>query len=148
MVFATGGGTVTQILGVLNDAANYPQEVSGSTFAPNRAVTSERVRNFLMNTRLGTVNDTTIGEFFTKNNEHINAIESAHELKDFGGTDVDAILFYNDDVDGISNELVQGITPMPAQIFGFESITYIYMSHGGLIMRDSGNNILLLVPVA
>ena len=31
---------------------------------------------------------------------------------------------------------------------GFESITYIYMSHGGLIMRDSGNNLLLLVPVA
>lgn len=148
VVFATGGGTVAQILGELNDAANYAQEVSGSTFAPNRAVTSERVRNYIMQTQLGTVNDTTIGQFFLKNSEHINALESAHEMKDFGGTDVDGILFYNDDVDGISNELVQGITPMPAQIFGFESITYIYMSHGGLIMRDSGNNLLLLVPVA
>ena len=139
--------TPDQILGELNDAANYPQETSGSVFAPNRMVTSERGRNYLMNTRIGSVNDTTIGEFFVKNNEFINAIESAHEMKDFGGTGVDGILFYNDDADGISNELVQGITPMPAQIFGFESVTYVYMSHGGVIMRDSGNNILLLIEV-
>lgn len=144
-VLFDGSAAVNDVLAELQDAANYPSQQSKSVFMPNRCVTSTRVRDYLMNTRLGSVNDTTIGEFFTRNNEHIDRIEGAWELRDIAGAGVDGILFYNDSEDGITNEMVQGLTPLPIQSFGFEDITYLYASHGGVIMRDAGNNILLLV---
>lgn len=146
-VLFDGSAAVDDVLTELQDAANFPAQQSKATFSPNRMVTSTRVRDYLMNTRLGSVNDTTIGEFFARNNEHINTIEGAWELRDIAGTGVDGILFYNDSEDGITNEMVQGLTPLPIQHFGFEDITYLYASHGGIIMRDAGNNILLLVTV-
>jgi len=147
-VLFDGTASVDDVLAELQNAANYPTQASKSTFAPNRCATSTRVRDYLMNTRLGSVNDTTIGEFFTRNNAHIDAIEEAWELEGIAGADVDGILFYNDSQDGVSNEIPQGMTPLPAQTFGFDSITYLWMAHGGVIMRDVGGNLLLLVTAA
>lgn len=146
-VLFDGTADVDVVLGVLQDAEEFPEEESDDVFAPNRCLTTPRVRNYLMNTRLGSVNDTTIGGFFIENSENINAIEKVWELKNIGGEGVDGILFYNDSEDGIMNEMVQSMTPLPQQSFGFDNITYWYMSHGGIIMRDVGGNILLLVTV-
>lgn len=140
-----GTATAADVLAEMNAAANYPTENSFSVFAPNRCATSPRVRNFLMNTQHSLASDTTIGEFFTRVNAHISVIEEAWELKDAGGTGVDGILFWADDPDAIAHEAAQGLTILPAQSFGFDNITYMYMSTGGIVMRDAGNNILLLV---
>jgi hypothetical protein len=136
---------VNDILKELREAADFPEEESDSVFMPNRMATTSRVRNFLMQKRLGSVNDTTIGQFFIATNAHINAIEEAWELKGIAGDDVDGILFWNDSEDGVSNEIVQSMTALPMQSFGFRNITFWYMSHGGVIMRDVGGNLLLLV---
>lgn len=146
-VLFDGTADPDDVVAELNSAANFPAEQSKETFQPNRMVTSTRVRNYLMNTRLGTVDKVTIGSFFVENNEFINRIESAWEMEGILGSSVDGILFYNDDQDGIANVVPQGLTSLPIQTFGFDNITYVYMSHGGIIMRDSGMNILLLVEL-
>jgi len=144
-----GSATAAAMLAELNSAANYPGEQSGAVFMPNRMVTSPRVKNLLMQTQNSTASDTTLGEYFLRNNDEIARIEAARELKDFNGVSgVDAILFYNDEPDSISHETVAGIQILPRQVFGFDEVTYMYMSTGGIVMRDAGNNILLLVTAA
>jgi hypothetical protein len=136
------GADPDDVLAELNALVNYPTERSKSVFAPNRLVVSPRIRNFLMNTRIGTVSEMTIGKFFLENNEHISQIESAWELEACGPNGEDGILVYNDSEDGVANVIPQGLTPLPQQSFGFDNITFMYASHGGVIMRDVGNNIL------
>jgi hypothetical protein len=140
-----GTALPTDVLDALNALANYPVENSRGTMKPTRMVTSERVRNYLMSTRLGTVSDVTIGEFFVRNNEFIRKIESAWECKDAGGAGVDGILCYNDDRDSAAIVVPQGITTLPPYTLGLETTTIVVMTLGGAAMFLPGNNILGLV---
>ncbi len=133
------------VLAELNAGANYAMEESGGTMMPNRCLTSIRVRNYLMQTQRSTASDKTIGQLFIEQNETINAIESARELRDVGGTGIDGILFYNDDKDSVCHETAGGVQMLPAQAHQFSSVRFMYMSSGGIVMRDAGNNLLLLV---
>ena len=146
--YADGSTAADDVLAELNAAANYPAQQSKQAMSPNRCVTSLRVRDYLMNTRIGSVNDTTIGEFFGRTNAYIDTIDAAHELRDIGGTGMDGVLFYNDDPDTIAIDVPQDFTPLPLQTFGFDSTQYFYMSTAGLQAYNVGNCLMLLVPAA
>ncbi len=146
--YADGSTAAADVLAALNDAANYPAQQSKQAMAPNRCATSLRVRDYLMNTRIGSVNDTTIGEFFGRTNAYINEIDAAHELRDIGGTGMDGVLFYSDDQDTVAIDVPQDFSPLPLQTLGFDSMQYFYMSTAGLQMYNAGNALLLLVPAA
>ena len=138
-----GSADVDDVLAEMNSLANFPQENSKSTFRPDTVVVSPRVYNYLFNTRLGTVNDTTIGEFWLRTNScGITKIEQAWEIQGVGPGGTDGILFYLKNRLGIVNVIPQGFTTLPVQALGFEYTTFAYMSHGGVLMRDVGNNIL------
>lgn len=144
-----GSAAADDVLAELNDLANFPQEQSRSTFKPDTLVVSPRVRNFLMNTPRSATTDTTIGEFWLRTNSlGIKSIEEAWELQGVGPSSTDGVLFYRRDRLGIANVLPQPFTTLPVQSMGFEDTTFAYMSHGGVIMRDVGNNILGWVDAA
>lgn len=138
--------TTLQIHDDLHAAANYPSETSKSVFAPNAMVTSPRVRNFLMTTRLSVDNDKSIGQAFLETNAHITSIEEAWECQGVGPTsDHDAILFYRRDPESCALVMPQPFTTLPVQTEGYSDIVHAFATFGGAIMPDVGNNHLLWV---
>jgi len=144
-----GSASNANVLAALNSASNYAQEQSGGVFGPNRMVTSIRVRNYLMQTEYSTASDKSIGQKFLDYHPEISRIETAYEMKGIGSSAaVDGILFYNDDADSVVHETMGGLNVLPQQSFGYDNVTHLWMATGGIVMRDAGNNLLLLVTAA
>ncbi len=140
-----GTAATADVIAELTAIASYPVVNSKSTFGPDTMVVSPRVRAFLFNTPRSTTTDTSIGKWFIDNHAQIKAIEEAWELQGAGPGGTDGILVYRRDRLGITNVLPQPFTLLPAQKEGFSELTLCYMSHGGVIMRDVGNNLLAWV---
>lgn len=121
---------------------NWSQNTSQEVYAPDGCVMATRLRNHFATTRLGSVNDTTILEFFLKQHGTIKEVSSSPFLQGAGPGSTDGILFYRRDRLGINNVIVQPFTTLPTERSGFDQRTIAYMSHGGVIMRDVGNNLL------
>lgn len=137
------------VLGALNRLANYPSRTSDGTMRPDTVCWTEAVHNYLSNTRLGSFSDRTILEhWFATNSLGIKKADIVWELRAKGPGSTDGILFYRKHKDSIANVLVQPFTTTPVQHSVMEDVTYCYMSIGGIIMRDVGNNILGWVTVA
>lgn len=138
-----GTAAPDDVIAALNALGNFPAERSKSTMRPTTFATSTRVKNYLMNTPRSSTTDTTIGEFWLKTNTlGIKEIQDAWELQGVGPGGTDGALFYRRDRRGIANVIVQQFTTLPVQSLGFEDTTFAYLSHGGVVMRDVGNNIL------
>lgn len=147
--WTTGGATPTEIVGALNDAANFANVTSGGAFRPNRMATSLRMRNFLHQTRMDSGTDTTIAEFFLRNNEFISTIEGAQEFRGIGPAGEDGIAFYDDSLESTAAVMVQPPTALPAaQIDSFRSQVVYVAAIGGVVMRDVGSNHLLLASAS
>ena len=147
--YTAGGATPADIVADLNAAANFANVASGGGFAPNRMATSIRLRTFLMQTRMDTGTDTTIGEFFLRNSEFINTIDSAQEFQGVGPAGEDAIGFYDDSLESTAAVMVQAPTALPAaQIDSFRNQVVYVAAIGGVVMRNVGNNHLLLAQAS
>lgn len=144
--WSVGGSSPEAIVAALHAAANFANETSKGAMRPNRMGTSIQIRNFLMQTRMDSGTDTTIGEFFLRGNEFINTIESAHEFEGIGPNGEDGIFFYNDALESTAFVMIQPPTPMPAhQVDSFRSHVVYVAAIGGTVMRNVGANHLLLV---
>ena len=148
----TSASTPRDILRELHRLVNFPYNSGRQTFAPDTLVTSPRIRSFLFETPMDLGTDTTIGEHFLRNNPRINSIEEAQECHDPGSNGApgmppgqDVILCYRRDRMGVVNVVPRPFTMLPGETQAFERKLFGYMSHGGVIMRDIGNNILGLV---
>ena len=130
------------MLAELNALADFPHQNSKQVLSPDTMATSPRVRALLFRRRFGEGSDMTVGKFFLENSSHINSIEEAWELRETGPGGTDIILMYRRDRRGIQNVIVQTFATLPVQMRAFAEITYAYMSHGGIVMRDVGNNII------
>lgn len=147
--WTAGGATPADIVAALNDAANFANVASGGTFRPTRMATSIRLRNFLHQTRMDSGTDTTIAEFFLRNNEFIDRIDGAHEFQGIGPSGEDGIAFYDDALESTAAVMVQPPTAMPAaQIDSFRNQVVYVAAIGGVVMRDVGNNHLLLAQAS
>jgi hypothetical protein len=138
------------LLNELNRLASWAEINSGATFAPNRMRTSPQVRAVLMQTRIATGSDRTIGEQFlaTQPSNGIKEIESASEFSAAGpGGTTDAIAFYNDDLDSLSLVEPMDYTELPVQFQAFDQVTYCYASTGGVKSQYAGNNLIAFVSV-
>lgn len=142
--YSTGGSSADAIIGDMNNAANFAIETSKGAMRPNRAATSIRRRNFLMQTRITDIN-ARLGQFWLDGQEFINSIEGVQELEGIGPNGEDGIFFYNDGLESTAFVMVQPPTPMPAhQVDSFRSHVVYVAAIGGTIMRDVGANHLLL----
>lgn len=138
----TDASATDSIMGELRDLANYPTSVSKAVYSPNRCVTSPRIKDYILGRARSTNSDKTIGEYFTSTNAYIKQIDAAWELQGVGPGGTDGILMYRDDRLGIANVIVQPFTTLPVEQEDYRFVTNCYMSHGGVIMRNSLNNIL------
>lgn len=135
---ATGDEEYSELMRLGNYAANASYEV----FAPDAVIMSTRLYNHFAAKRLGSVNDTKVLQDFLANHPTITEAYSSPYLQGVGPGGTDGILFYRRDRLGISNVIVQPFTTLPIERRGFVQQTACYMSHGGVIMRDAGHNLL------
>ena len=129
----------------LNAASNFAIENSGGTFRPTRMVTSIRRMNFLMQTQNSVATDKSIGQFWLDGQPDIKTIEGVRELRGIGPAGEDGMMFYDDNLTSTAFVMIQPPTAMPAHsINSFQNQTVYVAAIGGTIMRDVGNNNLLL----
>lgn len=135
------------ILGELHDLVNFPHDNSQSTFQPTRLLLTNKVHDRLSSVRFAAGSDTTILQHFLANSAHITGVDVVWELEDAGGTDVHGMFAYRNDQRGVQLVMPQGVTQLPVQMQGLESLVINYMSLGGVVMPDVLNNILGFVNV-
>lgn len=146
----TMDASADDLLAELHAIANFPAEQSKGVFSPNVMAVSIRFNHVISTRRMGATPDgtvLTVKEFFLKTTPYIKRIEVAHELTGAGPGGTHGVLVYRDDAYGIVNEIPQGVAALPVQTTGFDSMVPMYMSHGGIVMRDVGNNALAWVEV-
>lgn len=142
------------VLAELNRLVNYRPHSTRLVFGPNSMVTSPRVADWINQTPMGTtstINDRTIGEVFLAGNERVKKIQQAQELQDVAGdgSGIDAILLFRNDRMGIENYIPGGgIQALPLYATDIESRQIFWFPHGGVVMKDVANNLLVLVRAA
>lgn len=142
------------VIAALNAGANWAAQNSKGVFRSDAMLTTERVKNYLMNTKISSGSDYSIGKWWLENNSAgIKEIKTAHELEGTDGGNfpdgTHGILFYKSgDEDAIRLIVPQGFTTLPVQQYGPEFVVIGFQSYGGCYMPDAGHNILLYVTVA
>lgn len=142
------------VLTELNAYANQQFFDSHGVFGSSKVATSPRVGSWLMQQPMGTtstINDRTIGEvFLAGQGDRIQGpIAQWHELENVLGDGVDAILFYRDDEMGIENIVPGGgIQTLPFWSDDIDRRQILFMPHGGVVMREVGNMLLVFVNAA
>lgn len=151
--YEDGAVSADDLIDRLNYWLDWSKNNSSATFSPNAVAMSPRVRNFLAGKRRANT-DTSALKWWLDNKASgygISTVSEAWELQSPTGAPsslYDGILFYRNDRQGIANVVPAGFTTLPVQENGFDSTTYAYMSHGGVIMRNVGNNLLVWVKAS
>jgi hypothetical protein len=139
------------ILDALNGWLNRQKFLSKGVFGPNKMATSPRVGSWIMQTIMGTTSaqrDRTIGEAFLAGTAGRldGPIEQFWELEGVLGADIDAILFYRNDEMGILNVMPGGgIKALPFHSTDVARRQILFMPHGGVLMQEVGNMLLVFV---
>lgn len=149
-----GTASPDDVIAELNSMANYAEQQSAGTFKCDTMITSQYVRNYLMNTPRSSTSDMSIGKWWLENNSQgITAIKVAHEMKGGTGTSGIAsgshgILFTKSgDEDAVRLVVPQTFTLLPVQQVALEFVNIAYMSFGGASMPYVGYSLLGFVDV-
>lgn len=145
---ASNGGQA--LLDELLALVELPGEASKGLFRPTHLAVTQRFHNFIASKPVGTASahrDDSILDRFKKAHPEITIEVGIWELENAGGAGVDGLLAYRKDRSGIANVLVGGMQSLPLQVNGFDRMQPFFMGHGGVIMRNVGNNILGFVEV-
>ena len=135
--------TAAAIIGELGRLANSARDASNGLFEPNSLALSNRLYTYMATTPYGSVNDTTILEYFLRTNDHIKKVTKVWELTNAGPGGAQGALFYRGDRYGIRNVIPQNFTVLPQQAIAFDRNNYAYMSHGGIRMDYVGDSLLV-----
>lgn len=76
------------------------------------------------------------------NSAGIKQIVYAHELTGAGPGGTDVMIAYRRDRRSIANNVINPFGRVPLQLIGLTYHNFLYMSHGGVIMRDVQSNII------
>ncbi len=134
------GKTPTEILQDMNDIVTDTVELTNGVEAPDTMILPIKQYAHIQKTKLGDGNDTTIIEFFLKNNPSITKIDWVNEMKDVtpapsgaGGT-VDVMVTYTRDEDHISLEIPQYFEQLPPEAVGLSFKVNCHSRCGGIII--------------
>lgn len=156
-IFATekfsASGTSATVLDQLNNAGNYVSEQSGNTMGINRVVSSPKVVNYLMQKRLADGTDMTIGQSFLNGRPGVSQIEQAEECARTtslpgGGSNIHAILFYNDSGEALGRVQPMGVTVLPTFRQALSNITPVGAICGGMVSPMPGTVLVMFVDVS
>jgi len=132
--------TAAQILKDLNDSVTSIEETTKGVEIPDTILLPVAQWRIISTTRLDSGTDTTIKEFFMKNNPEISQIEWVNEMKDVSplpsgaaGT-ADVMVTYKKDPDVLTLEIPQPFEQFPAQERNLEFVIPAHSRFGGVIV--------------
>ncbi|NJR73247.1 MAG: DUF2184 domain-containing protein [Scytonema sp. CRU_2_7] len=129
-----------EILQDMNDAVTRIIEITLGAEVPNTMLLPVAQYQKISTTRLAAGTDTTIKEFFMKNNPSISKIEWVNELKDVspapsgGASPTDVMIVYDRSPEVLSLEIPQPFEQFPAQERNLEFVVPAHSRIGGVIV--------------
>lgn len=133
-------------LAELHRIARLPAITSKQTYRPDTLLTSDRIRDYLAETKRSGTTEDTILEAFLRDNSYVDSVEGIPEARGAGPSGEDIMFFYRKgDRMSAANAIVQDFTMLPVQEDGMDLCIPIYMQHGGVIMRNALNNVVAYV---
>ena len=127
--------TPAEILKDMNDAANSIVALTNGAEIPDTLVLPIEQYSFIASTPAGTGTDTTILEYFIRNNPYINTVTWANELKGAFAGDTDGFIVYRRDPDAMEFEMPVSFEQLPVQERGLEFIVPCHSRIAGTIIR-------------
>ncbi len=111
---------------------------------PDALAVSPRIYELLhRKTRAAGANEISVAKWFLENNTAgIKRIDFAHELQGVGPGGTDAMIAYRRDRRSIANNIINPFGRIPLQLIGLTYFNFMYLSHGGVIMRDVRSNVI------
>lgn len=148
-VVYTDDTTADDIASDFGTWANYADNESGSTFAPNTLQIAPKLANYLRNRRYGDNADKSLMDWMLSANPHITKVELVRELNDAGGTGIHAMAFCrigSGPVDS-SLELVLPMAPtlLPPDRKALATEMFLVGATGGLNQTEAGDNLVVYV---
>lgn len=126
--------TPDQVLRDLNGMMNNMIKITKGVEIPNTLVLSYEVHGDLATRPRGSVNDTTILEFFEMTAQNITNIEVIPEAGGAGINGTDIVMMYNRSPDKLTLEIPQPFEQFPVQSRGLEYIVPCHSRVGGVII--------------
>lgn len=126
--------TPDEVLKDLNAIVHKIVEVTKGVEAPNTLLLPIRQYNYIASTRVGTNTDTTIMQFFLKNNGYISTIEWVNELQGTGTAGADQYVAYNRDPDKLTLEIPQDYEQLAPEPRGLEEVIACHSRIGGVLI--------------
>jgi hypothetical protein len=139
---AGGGGSQTewvnktadQIIRDMNDLANGIVDLTNGVEIPDTLAMPIAQYSYIASTPRSSTSDTTILDFFLKNNPHIKEVTWCVELKGAGTSGVDIMIAYKRDPDKLTLEIPQEFEQFPPQESGLEFEVPCHARCGGVIV--------------
>lgn len=147
-VAVSSSSTPAQIIAAITDIAYHAFNQSDGTFESNAIALSPRIMSYIAKTPRSDTTDTSILSWLKDNLTHIRSWSVAPELKDAGGSNVDGILAYRSDSEGVEWMSVMAPTLLPPVQEGLSEVSYLVAGFGGVQMPNVGNNLLSLHSIA
>lgn len=117
---------------------------SKTTQRPDTLLVSPRVYELLYRkTKSSGSSEISVAKWFLENNTSgIRKIDFAHELTGVGPGGYDVMIAYRRDRNSIANNIINPFGRLPLQLMGLTYFNFLYMSHGGVIMRNVLGNVI------
>lgn len=131
---AWSGLTADQILANLNANANNAISASNGVETPNTMLLPTAEYSLIASTPRSSTSDTTILEYFVKNNPFIESVDWLEELKDAGAGSTPRIVSYRRDPDWLTLEIPQDFEQFPVQEKGLAFEVPVHQRIGGVLI--------------
>lgn len=127
--------TAGEMIRDMNDAANGIVSLTNGAEIPDTLVLPIEQYSLAASTNAGTGTDTTILEYFLRNNPYINAVEWANELKGAFTGAADGFIVYRRDPDAMQFEMPVTFEQLPVQERGLEFLVPCHSRIAGTVIR-------------
>lgn len=107
--------TADEILADLNDIVSDMIDLTNGVESPDTLILPHAQYELINNTARSTTSDTTILQFFLRNNAHINRVEPWYKLKGAGAGSTDVMIAYRNDPEVAEIVIPQEFEMMPPQ---------------------------------
>lgn len=126
--------TPAQILRDLNGMVNAPVDLTNGVETVDTLLLPIAQYTLISSTARSDNSDTTILQFFMKNNPFIQNVDHYHKLKGAGAAGADRMFAYRRDPDVLTLEIPQDFEQFPPQEEGMEFVVYCHERFGGVII--------------
>ena len=126
--------TPAQILRDMNGMINTPVDLTNGVEIVDTLLLPIAQYTLISSTPRSDNSDTTILQYFMKNNPFIKNVDHYHKLKGLGAGATDKMFAYRRDPDVLTLEIPQDFEQFPPQEEGMEFVVYCHERFGGVII--------------